>query len=297
MDIKKLVTFVNLVETKNFTKTAKAIHVTQPTVTHDINAIEDEIGVKLFNRNKRYVNVTKSGEVFYQKIRPLINNYNSAVQEIQEKDKKERLQINFGYSYNPFNDKYIPLWLSQFQKMFPQVKFVLVNLNRNELKQQLVSNNLDVMLTTGLEAEDLNNIKVYPIETEPFKVIVPRNNPLSKKSIIKLTDFQSEKLLFLDNRWAATDIINLQNKIIHLNRDLNITYAAEISSLNVLLKANQGLGLGLYCIYPELDSSLAYVLLDWEPQVDLVAITQKNNAKRIVYQFIKFIQDFNFDFE
>ncbi|RMC60758.1 LysR family transcriptional regulator [Lactobacillus sp. ESL0260] len=297
MDIKKLVTFVNLVETKNFTKTAKAIHVTQPTVTHDINAIEDEIGVKLFNRNKRYVNVTKSGEVFYQKIRPLINNYNSAVQEIQEKDKKERLQINFGYSYNPFNDKYIPLWLSQFQKKFPQVKFVLVNLNRNELKQQLVSNNLDVMLTTGLEAEDLNNIKVYPIETEPFKVIVPRNNPLSKKSIIKLTDFQSEKLLFLDNRWAATDIINLQNKIIHLNKDLNITYAAEISSLNVLLKANQGLGLGLYCIYPELDSSLAYVLLDWEPQVDLVAITQKNNAKRIVYQFIKFIQDFNFDFE
>ena len=297
MDIKKLVTFVNLVETKNFTKTAKAIHVTQPTVTHDINAIEDEIGVKLFNRNKRYVNVTKSGEVFYQKIRPLINNYNSAVQEIQEKDKKERLQINFGYSYNPFNDKYISLWLSQFQKMFPQVKFVLVNLNRNELKQQLVSNNLDVMLTTGLEAEDLNNIKVYPIETEPFKVIVPRNNPLSKKSIIKLTDFQGEKLVFLDNRWAAADIINLQNKIIHLNRDLNITYADEISSLNVLLKANQGMGLGLYCIYPELDSSLTYVPLKWEPQVNLVAITQKNNEKRIVYQFIKFIQNFNFDFE
>ena len=297
MDIKKLVTFVNLVETKNFTKTAKAIHVTQPTVTHDINAIEDEIGVKLFNRNKRYVNVTKSGEVFYQKIRPLINNYNSAVQEIQEKDKEERLQINFGYSYNPFNDKYIPLWLSQFQKMFPQVKFVLVNLNRNELKQQLVSNNLDVMLTTGLEAEDLNNIKVYPIETEPFKVIVPRNNPLSKKSIIKLTDFQGEKLVFLDNRWAAADIINLQNKIIHLNGDLNITYADEISSLNVLLKANQGLGLGLYCIYPELDSSLTYVPLDLKSQVDFVVITQKNNEKRIVYQFIKFIQDFNFDFE
>lgn len=297
MDIKKLVTFVNLVETKNFTKTAKAIHATQPTVTHDINAIEDEIGVKLFNRNKRYVNVTKNGEVFYQKIRPLINNYNSAVQEIQEKDKEERLQINFGYSYNPFNDKYIPLWLSQFQKMFSQVKFVLVNLNRNELKQQLVSNNLDVMLTTGLEAEDLSNIKVYPIETEPFKVIVPRNNPLCKKSIIKLTDFQGEKLVFLDNRWAAADIINLQNKIIHLNGDLNITYADEISSLNVLLKANQGLGLGLYCIYPELDSSLTYVPLDWKSQVDFVVITQKNNKKRIVYQFIKFIQDFNFDFE
>ena len=296
MDIKKLVTFVNLVETKNFTKTAKAIHATQPTVTHDINAIEDEVGVKLFNRNKRYVNVTKNGKDFYQKIRPLINNYYSAVQDIQEKDKKESLQINFGYSYNPFNDKYIPLWIKQFQIKFPQVKFELVNLNRNELKQKLVSNDLDIMLTTGLEAKDLSNVKIYPIESEPFKLIVPQNNPLSKKTKVKLTDLQNERLLFLDNRWAAQDIINLQNKIIHLNKNLTITYADEISSLNVLLKAKQGLGLGLYCIYPELDSSLVYVPLDWEPQVDLVAITQKNNEKRIVYQFIKFIQEFEFDF-
>lgn len=296
MDIKKLVTFVNLVETKNFTKTAKAIHATQLTVTHDINAIEDEIGVKLFNRNKRYVNVTKNGKDFYQKIRPLINNYYSAVQEIQKKDKEESLQINFGYSYNPFNDKYIPLWIKQFQIKFPQVKFELVNLNRNELKQQLVSNDLDIMLTTGLEAKDLSNVNIYPIKSEFFKAIVPRNNPLSKRAMIKLTDLQDEKLLFLDNRWAAQDIINLQNKIIHSNKNLTITYADEISSLNVLIKAQQGIGLGLYCIYSELDHGLIYVPLDWEPQVDLVAITQKNNAKRIVYQFIKFIQEFEFDF-
>lgn len=44
MDIKRLETFINLVETKNYTRTAKAMHVTQPTVTHDINAIENEVG-------------------------------------------------------------------------------------------------------------------------------------------------------------------------------------------------------------------------------------------------------------
>lgn len=67
MDIKKLETFINLVETGNYTRTAKALHVTQLTVSHDIKAIESEIGVKLFNRNKRYVNVTEDGAAFYRK--------------------------------------------------------------------------------------------------------------------------------------------------------------------------------------------------------------------------------------
>lgn len=109
MDIKKLVTFINLVETRNYTRTAKMMHVTQPTVTHDINAIENEVGVKMFNRNKRYVNVTQDGQQFYQKIRPLINSYYSAVQDIQKRSLQEKTLITLGYSYSLFNDFYLPV--------------------------------------------------------------------------------------------------------------------------------------------------------------------------------------------
>ena len=73
MDIHKLEVFINLVETSNYTRSARSMHITQPTVTHDIKAIENEIGVKLFNRNKRYVSVTTDGKAFYQKIKPIIN--------------------------------------------------------------------------------------------------------------------------------------------------------------------------------------------------------------------------------
>ncbi|MCT7895350.1 MAG: LysR family transcriptional regulator, partial [Lactobacillus gasseri] len=52
MDIKKLTIFINLAETRSFSKTAINMHVTQPTVTHTIKSIESEIGTQLFNTNK-----------------------------------------------------------------------------------------------------------------------------------------------------------------------------------------------------------------------------------------------------
>lgn len=290
MDIHKLEVFINLVETSNYTRTARSMHITQPTVTHDIKAIENEIGVKLFNRNKRYVSVTTDGKAFYQKIKPIINSYYSAVQDVQKKDLENNSKITIGYSYTPFNDIFVPQWINKFQKKYPNVRFSIISLNHNELKQHLLSYEIDVVLTTGNDAKDLENIKSYELETEKFKAIVPKKNPLSKKKVLELTDFQNQKMLFLDNNWAAVDLINLQDEIQHVNNHLNITFANNLSSLNVLIKGQQGIALGLYCLYPKLESYLKYVPVNWRPTVDLVIVTQKNNEKRSVSNFIKFIK-------
>lgn len=290
MDIHKLEVFINLVETSNYTRTARALHVTQPTVTHDIKAIENEIGVKLFNRNKRYVSVTVDGKAFYQKIKPIINNYYSAVQDIQKKNLENDSKITIGYSYTPFNDIYVPQWINKFQKKHPNIRFSIMSLNHNELKQHLLSNEIDIVLTTGNDAKDLENIRSYKLETELFKAIVPKSNPLSKKKMLSLTDFQNQRMLYLDNNWAAIDLINLQDEIRHVNSHLNITYANNLSSLNVLIKGQQGIALGLYCLYPKLESYLKYVPVKWSPTVDLVVVTQKNSEKRSVHNFINFIK-------
>lgn len=290
MDIHRLEIFVNLVETSNYTRTAREMHVTQPTVTHDIKLLENEIGVRLFNRNKRHVNPTEDGLAFYKKIRPLINNYYSAVQDIRKKNLDNSAKITIGYSYTPFNDVYIPKWIREFSKLHPNVSFSLMSLNHNELKQHLLSEEIDLFVTTGNDAKDLENTKSFVLETESFKAIVPKSNPLSKKKMLELTDFENQKMLFLDNNWAAVDLINLQNKITHINRNLDITYANNLSSLNVLIKGEQGIALGLYCLYPELSPYLTYVPVDWKLTVDLVVVTLNNNEKASVRKFVRYIK-------
>ena len=58
--------FLTLAENKNFTKTANAHNTTQPTVSRQIQMLEEELGTRLFNRNRRSIHITKSGEAYYK---------------------------------------------------------------------------------------------------------------------------------------------------------------------------------------------------------------------------------------
>lgn len=96
-------------------------------------------------------------------------------------------------------------------------------------------------------------------------------------------------MLFLDNTWAAIDLISLQNKIKNSVSNINITYANDISALDLLIKSQQGIALGLYCLYPELEGNSCYIPLNWKSKVELAILTSKTNRKKAVNSFIKSI--------
>lgn len=79
MDIKQLECFVNLAETLNFSLTAQAMFLSQPTVSNQIKQLEKEIGFKLFERTKREVELTKAGASFYEDIKDVIANINQGI--------------------------------------------------------------------------------------------------------------------------------------------------------------------------------------------------------------------------
>ena len=295
MDIKKLTIFINLVETRSFSKTAINMHVTQPTVTHTIKSIESEIGTQLFNTNKHYVAITENGKTFYHDIKPLINNYYSALQNVKKKNLNAESQITIGYSYTPFNQTYLPIWINNFRKNNPNIKFNLTDLNHNDFKQDLISNNLDLVITTGRDAQGLSNIKRTILFSEYFKAIVPNDNILSKRKILNINDFTNQNMLFLDNTWAAIDLISLQNKIKNSVSNISITYANDISALDLLIKSQQGIDVGFYCLYPELEKNSCYIPLNWKSKVELAILTSKTVRKKAVNSFIKSIETYTYN--
>lgn len=73
MDLRQLEVFINLAESLNYSKTAENLHLSQPAVSRIIQRIEDEVGVTLFYRNHREVQLTKNGKLFYDDSKSLIN--------------------------------------------------------------------------------------------------------------------------------------------------------------------------------------------------------------------------------
>ncbi len=80
MDLRQLEVFINLAESLNYSKTAENLHLSQPAVSRIIQRIEGEVGVTLFYRSHREVQLTKNGKLFYDDSKSLINSYNKALQ-------------------------------------------------------------------------------------------------------------------------------------------------------------------------------------------------------------------------
>lgn len=290
MDISKLRVFVNLVETQNFTRTAQNLNLTQPSVSYIIKVIEDEIGQRLFIRNKRHVLPTKNGLIFYNQVKPLINKYYLALQSIQDKEEKEENIISIGCTASSYNLKVIPTWIRKFSLIWPRVKFNITIFDHNKLKQYLENDNIDLFLTSKGDASDLKKITFYSLTRDKFFAIVPNNNPLTKKQELTFSDFAKQNMIFVDNDLAGVELIKLQNQIIKSNQKLNVSYTNDFAGAFILANAMQGITIGLKFIYTKTNEQLSYVPIKGSPNIIYGAVTNKNNKRQIVKKFINFLQ-------
>lgn len=289
MEIEKLRIFVNLYETKNYTRTAQDLKMTQPGVSYNIKSIENEIGQKLFIRNKRSVIPTKNAHIFYDQIKPLINKYYTAVQSIKNEDNNLDDSINIGYSFTPYIQKYLPIWIKGFRENYPKVNVTVTSVDHNRLKQYLENNNIDIFLTSDGDASDLHNVRFDTIKKDRFYAIVPKTNALAKKTMLSLTDFDNQNLIFVDNNWTGVEMIAYQNKIIELNKQINVTYTNDVSSASILVNALNGITLGLNFIYLKDNPDLVCVPIKDAKYIKYGIVSSKENNKNIVKKFINFV--------
>ena len=106
-----------------------------------------------------------------------------------------------------------------------------------------------------------------------------------------LTDFDRQSLIFIDNNIAGVELIRLQNKVKNTCQTLNITYTNDIASALILVNALQGITFGLNFIYTRLNEALTQVPLQTSPEVTYGAVINSHNERKIVKEFIKFIQN------
>ncbi len=290
MDISKLRIFVNVVETQNFTRTAHALNLTQPSVSYIIKAIEDEIGQQLFIRNKRNVVPTKKGMIFYNQIKPLINKYYVALQSIQDDEKEKASVINIGCMVTPYNIEVLPRWIRKFNLTYPKVRFNVTILDHNKLKQYLESENIDVFLTSKGDAKDLKHTKFYPLTEGKFFAIVPNNNPLAGKQELALNDFSEQNMIFVDNNWTGVEMIDLQSKLINANTNMHVTYTNNRMSASILAGALQGITMGLDFVYKKQSEEVVHIPLKADLGVTYGAVIKKGNNRQVVKKFIQSIQ-------
>lgn len=190
---------------RHFGKAADACHVTQPTLSMQIQKVEDEIGYPLFDRLKKPVVPTPKGQRFIEQSKVLLHEHKKLME--MSKGQSGMLSGDFRLGVIPTLAPYVvPLFIEAFSKQHPKVDLRIDELKTDVIIQKLRDDTLDAgLLATPLgESGVIEKVLFY----EPFHLYVSKRHPLSDRKRIKEEDLDSTDM------WLLQDGHCLRNQIV-----------------------------------------------------------------------------------
>jgi LysR family hydrogen peroxide-inducible transcriptional activator len=238
MTITQLQYVLAVAEHKNFTLAAEKCFVTQPTLSMQIQKIEEELNVLIFDRSKKPIQLTAIGLKIVNQAKNIVNEAGK-IKDIVEYQ-KGFIGGEFRLGIIPtITPTLLPMFLNNFIKKYPKVNLIIEELNTDEIILRLKNGHLDAAIAaTPLEDEKIKEIVLY---YEPFVAYIPSDHTVSQKKEIEISDLNPDDILLLQDGHCFRD------SILNLCKNQNIatrnTFQLESGSFETLIKlADEGLG-------------------------------------------------------
>ena len=192
MEDHKLKVFCTVAETKSFSKTSEIIHLTQPAVSLQIQALEEMYETKLFDRSSSKVTLTPAGEVLYKYAKDILALYVSAEKVIGEMTGLVKGSITIGAG-STIGNYLLPSVISDFRKAHPKIKVHLFVANMQRVIELLNAGNINLGLVEG----DVKRQKmvVEKLISDELLVIVPIHHPWSKRKDVSVAELIDEPFI------------------------------------------------------------------------------------------------------
>jgi len=194
VNLRDLKYIIAVAETQHFGKAAERCFISQPTLSGQIKKLEDELGVAIFERTNRSVEITPVGKEILNHARQMMEQAD-VIQQLaraQQDPLAGPLRIGAIPTLSPY---LMPLILAPLKKQHPHMKLVLSEELTDTLLQRLRNHEIDAaLLATSVEEQDLETL---PLFDEPFWVAYPRKHAFYAKDKISQRDLDNENLLLL----------------------------------------------------------------------------------------------------
>ncbi len=234
MTITQLKYTLAVAEHGNFTTASDKCFVTQPTLSMQVQKLEEELGVTIFNRSTKPLQVTEIGDKILSQARKIIEESTRMNDVISEEKGIIGGTLKVGI-IPTVSSTLLPLFLNIFTKKHKNVDLKIEEFNTETITQKLEDNSIDC----AIAATPLNSLKIIerPLYYEPFVAYVPRHHSLSNHDLLDVDDLSNGDLLILkDGHCFRNQILNICTL-----EDLNKQYELKSGSFETLINlSNSG---------------------------------------------------------
>jgi LysR family cyn operon transcriptional activator len=204
MEFRHLLYFLKLADILSFTRAAEQLHITQPTLSHFIKKLEDQIGARLFERVGRSVRLTPAGRTLQEYAQKAIHELDSAAAAITELQGLVKGSVAIGIN-QAFNSLLIPPIVSKFSTAYPGIHVTVQQMPKRVMEARLFNAELDFgisykpSITERVHGEDLFD--------EATMLIVGKGHPLYGIKRIELAQIGDQPLAMLTPEFSVRSLV------------------------------------------------------------------------------------------
>lgn len=184
MNLQQLYYFRKLAEVQHYTEAAKALYITQPSLSDSIASLEHELSVSLFQKKGRGVQLTKYGQEFYEYVNQALGILEHGIAAVREKSDSVTGTIDIGCIPTLLGD-FLPNALDLYHEKCPQVSFNIFHEKSIPVAEGVSAGTYDIGLCSMVENKD--DLVFVPITYQELVVIVRNDHPLAVHDSIELT--------------------------------------------------------------------------------------------------------------
>lgn len=244
--------FLAVSEHLNFTKAAEQLHITHPAVSQQIQSLEKELGVRLFQRTTRSVRLTEEGKMFVNDARQLMALSSRAKKRFQDTSYKEIEILSLGC----YNYPCIFLLVDTLKKLHterPELHPRLQVIPFQHIHRMLEEGDLDAIIGFKETAASIISASYKEIAKVPMVCICSCRHPLANEKSVSLDDLKEERLaLFVPSMATQPSIAQIQGQLIGGRPPSEFYFCESAEAITALVSAGYGISVLPDVLVPEI---------------------------------------------
>jgi DNA-binding transcriptional LysR family regulator len=199
MDLRQLKYFVTVAEALSFVRAAERLHMSQPPLSQQIKALEDELGVQLLHRTRREVKLTDAGRVFLAEARDLLERAASLAHRTQQAAGGEEAVLRVAMATSALFHV-LPRFLERMASRLPRVTLTVTDMNSDEQVRSLAADKIDLGFIHA--RPDIRGLERLTVLVDTFAVVLPERHPLARRAGLQLRDLEAEPVVAFSREHA-----------------------------------------------------------------------------------------------
>lgn len=288
LELRHLRYFVAVAEDLHFRKAAERLFISQPGLSRQIKQMEIDLGIKLFERHNRKVELTKAGNYLKTEITQYLKGLDAIFNQAKLLNEGIDGDLKFGYVGSAMQ-KIIPELLLKFRSINPKAQFSLKEQDNQKQIDNLLTQDIDIGFVR-LERVP-RNLEIKPILKENFCLVLPENHPINNTNFKSLKQFKNDAFILFDSKYSTS----YYEKVMQIFDDNGFApiishNTIHASSIYKLVENNFGISIVPKSLQTKNMNGVKFIELKNTSQKTVLSVVwNKKNRNPILKKFLKHI--------